>query len=117
MGRDIGVQNIRLAKLSLPIALEIKIAKEYGLLKESYKAGDIIVWIGCGDIIELSEPLENNAIRVHYRQMWYPQDGKKQYEDYNGGSYTTIGPLLGAPDKYCNTYRLATKAEIKSREL
>lgn len=111
MGR-LCVDNLRLGLL--PTELEIRLAKSFGLIRDKYKAGEILVGISSGDIVELSEPYINNDHTIHYRQAWNCWTGERLYEDDFGGTWRMLPPILGDVKDwsgYYYTYRLATKAE------
>ena len=121
MGRDPGVQDLRLAKLPLP--LRIRLSHLFGLVKEEYQAGETIVSINIGEMIELSEPYKNGDKRIHYRNIWRFWDGRyvKEYDDDYGGELTLLpcDLLFDASvewKKYDHVYREATRAEIQAKK-
>lgn len=87
MGREISVQNLRLAQL--PHSLCVRLSEKYGLIKEEYQAGETIVDINSGDMIELSEPYKNRTPKIH---IWERLGNKyiKEYDDDYGGTLTII---------------------------
>lgn len=120
MGREISVQNLRLAQL--PHSLCVRLSEKYGLIKEEYQAGETIVDINSGDMIELSEPYKNRTPKIHYRNIWEWLGNKyiKEYDDDYGGTLTILPCDLFFPatdlwKKYNGVYRLATQREKKDK--
>ena len=124
MGQEINIQNLRLAKLPLPLC--IKLSEKFGLVKKEYKAGETIVDMISGDMIELSEPYNNGEKKMGYRniwnfyrygnKMWY----KKEYDDDFGGTLSLLPCDLlfestNLVKKYDHIYRLATEAEKRCK--
>jgi len=112
MGRDPGVQNLRLAKLPLP--LRIRLSYLFGLVKEEYQAGEMIVDMNSGDMIELTEPYKNGTRKIKYRNIWNfwrPENVyKREYDDDFGGTLSLLPcDLLFQADplwkKYDHIYR------------
>lgn len=117
---NLCVQEIRLAKLPLPLV--IRLSKYYGLVKDEYKAGETIVSINSGEMIELSEPYKNGTQRIGYRNIWdWNGSGyDKEYDDDFGGNLSLCACDLFFPSdplwkKYDHIYRLATKAEERCK--
>ena len=116
----LNVQEIRLAKLPHP--LSIKLSKYYGLIKEEYKAGETIVSINSGDMIQLFEPYKNGTTKIGYRNIWeWNGNGyDKEYDDDFGGHLTLCDCDMFFPSdplwkKYDHIYRIATVAEERCK--
>lgn len=120
MGRTIGIQDCFLARL--PYSLVIKLSRNYGLIKETYKAGETIVSINGGDMIELAEDYKNGDTKIEYRNIWEYFNGRytKRYDDDFGGTLSLCpcdmffqqDPLW---KKYDHVYRVATNRELKCK--
>ena len=103
MGRKVEAQNLRLVKLPFPQSL--KLSHLFGLIKERYEAGEMIVDMNCGDMIELSEPYKNGDKTIKYRNIWIwskRRGYRKEYDDDFGGTLHYMTPGI---------FRLATKRE------
>ena len=117
-----GKINIHDAFLGpLPRHCEIRIAKNFGLIKDHYEKGEYVVDLSCGDLYELSEPIQNDGAEVKvigYRQIWdWNGDGyDRRYNDYFGGTVTSFYPIIerSSPlyERYYSKFRLATTKEI-----
>lgn len=124
MGQDIDIQNLRLAKLPLPLC--IKLSEKYSLIKEEYQAGETIVDIISGDMIELSGTYKNGDKKIRYKNIWnlYRYGSKiwyeKEYDDDFGGTLSLLPCDLlfestRLVKKYDHVYRLATEAELNQK--
>lgn len=124
MGREIDIQNFRLALLPLPLC--IKLSEKFGLVKKEYQAGETIVEMISGDMIELSEPYTNGEKRIGYRNIWnFCRYGsrawyEKEYDDDFGGTLSLLPCDLlfestKLVKKYDHIYRLATEAEKRCK--
>jgi len=122
MGREVSVQDLRLAKLPLPLC--IKLSEKYGLVKEEYQAGETIVDMNSGDMIELAEPYKNGTRKIEYRNIWnfWRADNvyEREYDDDYGGTLTLCPCDMFFPahplwKKYDYVYRLATTRECQSK--
>ena len=116
MGRDVGVQNLRLARL--PHSLCIRLSEKYGLVKEEYQAGETIVDMNSGEMIELAEPYKNGTLKIKYRNLWEfcGRGYEKEYDDDYGGTLSLCScdmffPANSLWKKYDHVYRLATRSE------
>ena len=116
MGRKINIQSRFLSRL--PYSLVIKLSKDFGLIKEIYKAGETIVSINGGDMIELAEDYKNGDIKIEYRNVWDYFNGHytKRYDDDFGGTLRLMpcDLIFKSPKlwkKYDHIYRLATEKE------
>jgi hypothetical protein len=123
MGRDPGVQDLRLAKLPLP--LRIRLSYLFGLVKEEYQAGETIVDMNSGDMIELTEPYKNGTRKIKYRNIWNfwrPANVyEREYDDDYGGTLTLCPCDMFFPadplwKKYDHIYRLATTKECQLKK-
>jgi hypothetical protein len=123
MGRDPGVQDLRLAKLPLPLC--IRLSEKYGLVKEEYQAGETIVDMNSGDMIELAEPYKNGTRKIEYRNIWnfWRADNvyEREYDDDYGGTLTLCPCDMFFPahplwKKYDYVYRLATTRECQLKK-
>ena len=121
-GVDIDISRLRLSGLPLP--LRIILSEFSGLVQDKFKAGDVIVSINSGEMIELSGDYINGATKIEYKQIWEwcgPKYGySREYDDdYGGTLHLGSCDLLFPADKlwksYDHVYRLATKAELDSR--
>ena len=120
MGRKINIQDRFLARLPHPLV--IKLSRNYGLIKETYKAGETIVSINGGDMIELAEDYKNGDTKIEYRNIWEYFNGRytKRYDDNFGGTLSLCpcdmffqqDPLW---KKYDHVYRIATNRELKCK--
>ena len=91
------------------------IATIKGLIKDTYYRGEYVVSFADDECILLDGNIENNTQynRIPYKQIWNSK-GNKMYDDFNGGSFVRLKPWGKKKfPKYYNTYRLATKREIK----
>ena len=124
MGREIDIQNFRLALLPLPLC--IKLSEKFGLVKKEYQAGETIVDMISGEMIELSEPYINGEKKVGYRNIWkFCRYGsrtlyEKEYDDDFGGTLSLLPCDLlfestKLVKKYDHIYRLATEAEKRCK--
>lgn len=119
MGRWIDVENLVLARL--PWSLQVRLSHRYCLLRDKYRAGDTIVSLNGGDMIELAQDYKNGDTKIEYRNIWeYCGDGhyEKRYDDDFGGTLSLMpcDLIFKAPKgwkKYDHIYRFATLREIK----
>ncbi len=123
MGREVSVQDLRLAKLPLPLC--IKLSEKYGLVKEEYQAGETIVDMNSGDMIELAGKYKNGTRKIEYRNIWnfWRADNvyEREYDDDYGGTLTLCPCDMFFPahplwKKYDYVYRLATTRECQSKK-
>lgn len=123
MGREVSVQDLRLAKLPLPLC--IKLSEKYGLVKEEYQAGETIVDMNSGDMIELAGKYKNGTRKIEYRNIWnfWRADNvyEREYDDDYGGTLTLCPCDMFFPahplwKKYDYVYRLATTRECLSKK-
>lgn len=90
------------------------IAFVLGLIKPEYEAGEYVVSFADDECILLTAPVVNEVTRkISYKQIW-SKNGSRLYDDFNGGSFVRLTPLgKTKTPKFYNSYRLATKKEIK----
>ena len=120
MGRKINIQDRFLARLPHPLV--IKLSRNYGLIKETYKAGETIVSINGGDMVELAEDYKNGDTKIEYRNVWDYFNGRytKRYDDDFGGTLRLMpcDLIFENPKswkKYDHVYRMATLRELKCK--
>lgn len=118
MGRWIDVENLVLARL--PWSLQIRLSNRYCLIRDKYRAGDTIVSLNGGDMIELAQDYKNGDIKIEYRNIWEYFNGQyeREYDDDFGGTLSLMpcDLIFKAPKgwkKYDHVYRFATLREIK----
>lgn len=118
MGRWIDIESLVLARL--PHSLVIRLSDRYCLIRKKYRAGDSIVSINGGDMIELAQDYTNGNTKIEYRNIWEYFDGhyEKRYDDDFGGTLSLMpcDTFFKAPKlwkKYDHIYRFATLREMK----
>lgn len=118
MGRWIDIENLVLARL--PWSLQVRLSHRYCLIRDKYRAGDTIVSLNGGDMIELAQDYRNGDTKVEYRNIWEYFNGQyeKEYDDDFGGTLSLMpcDLIFKAPKgwkKYDHIYRFATLREIK----
>jgi hypothetical protein len=118
MGRWIDIENLVLARL--PWSLQVQLSHRYCLIRDKYRAGDTIVSLNSGDMIELAQDYRNGDIKIEYRNIWEYFNGQyeKEYDDDFGGTLSLMpcDLIFKAPKewkKYDHIYRFATLREIK----
>ena len=123
MGRDVAVQDLRLARLPLPLC--IRLSEKYGLVKEEYQAGETIVDMDSGDMIELAGKYKNGTTKIEYRNIWnfWRADNvyEREYDNDYGGTLTLCPCDMFFPShplwkKYDHVYRLATTRECLAKK-
>ena len=63
MGRWIDVENLILSRL--PWSLQVRLSKRYCLIRDKYRAGDTIVSLNGGDMIELAQDYTNGDTKIN----------------------------------------------------
>ena len=118
MGRRIDIESLVLS--NLPHSFCVRLSHRYCLIRDKYRAGDTIVSINGGDMIELAQDYRNGDTKIEYRNIWEYFDGhyEKRYDDDFGGTLSLMpcDTFFQAPKlwkKYDHIYRFATLQELK----